>query len=329
MICKLKGRFVKIIRFGFPMFLLLGVFTSAPSAWAWGCKGHEVVALIAEKHLSAHAQAMVTQILEAWPISPDLKRFCRETGLDPFADSSTWADDDRTVRPETAGWHFLDIPRGAVKGDISPYCPPSGCVTSAIAKQLAVLRNLNATAQERADALRFVIHFIGDLHQPLHTTTNDDRGGNCTPLGFFGREPEETNKDHEDYRPNLHGVWDTDILEKFSTGQTPQQIADEIQATFSRQMASWLATPADVSAWVWESHEVAEDVVYGRLPVKILIENPQEVSSCADDNHISTRMLNLHEELSDPYENAAAPAVREQLVKAGMRLAAMLNELWP
>jgi hypothetical protein len=320
---------MRIVRSVLPLFLLLGAATAVPSAWAWGCNGHEMVALIAQKHLDPHAQAMVRQILAASPITPDLKRFCRETGLDVFADSSTWADDERSTRPDTAGWHFLDIPRGAPKGDLSQYCPSSGCVTSAIAMQLAVLRNGNASAQERAEALRFVIHFVGDLHQPLHTTTNDDRGGNCVPVGFFGREPEETNREHEDYRPNLHGVWDSDILETFSKGRTPQQVAGELESTFSGQIAAWLTAPVDVSAWVWESHDVAENTVYGQMPVVIAIEKPQEVNACADDNHISMRMLNLHEELGNEYETAVAPAVQKQLVKAGIRLAAVLNQLWP
>ena len=141
---------------------------------------------------------MVAEILAAGPISPDLRRFCGDSGLDAFADSSTWADDERTIRPETAGWHFLDIPRGAPKGDIAQYCPPStGCVTSAIADQLAVLHNPGASPQARADALRYVIHFIVDLRQPLHGMTNNDLGGNCVPVTFDGHAPQETNPDSE------------------------------------------------------------------------------------------------------------------------------------
>jgi hypothetical protein len=127
----------------------------APSAWGWGCKGHQVVALIAEARLTPRARAVVAEILSSGPISPDLRRYCDATGLDAFADSSTWADDERSIQPETAGWHFLDIPRGAPKGDIAQYCtPPTGCVTSAITDQLAVLRNAGASAEERANALR-------------------------------------------------------------------------------------------------------------------------------------------------------------------------------
>lgn len=123
--------------------LLLATVAPVPSAQGWGCKGHQIVALIAEKNLDAHARSMAMQILAASPVSPDLRRYCGDSGLDPFADSSTWADDERSVERDTGGWHYIDIPLGVSHGDLGKYCPPStGCVTSAITAQLAVLRNL-------------------------------------------------------------------------------------------------------------------------------------------------------------------------------------------
>lgn len=312
--------------------LLASVFAAlaAPAACAWGCKGHQIVALIAEKHLNPQAQAMAMQILAASPISSDLRRYCGDSGLDAFADSSTWADDERSIRPDTAGWHFIDIPRGAPKGNITQFCPANeGCVTSAITEQLSVLRNGTAPAQVRADALRYVVHFVADLHQPLHTNTNDDRGGNCVPVAFFGREPEETNPVKEDFRPNLHSVWDTDIIEHYAHGRTAQQIADELDSKFKSQISAWQSQSIDVSTWAWEAHEMAENVVYGDLPNKIAIEKPREVNTCADDDHISTRMLSLNERLCSDYESAAESAVQQQLAKAGARLAAVLNLVWP
>jgi hypothetical protein len=299
-------------------------------AWGWGCKGHQVVALIAEKHLNHRARLMVAEILDASPINPELPRFCGQSSTDAFADSSTWADDERSVRPDTAGWHFLDIPRGAPRDDFAQYCPASsGCVTSAIAEQLTVLRNPGASDQARADALRYVIHFIGDLHQPLHVTTNNDRGGNCVPVAFFDRVPEETNAVKEDYRPNLHGIWDSDIIEHFTQGRTVQQIADELESKFKAQIPSWISEPVDLASWAWESHQAAEDTVYGDLPVKVIIERPRPVNTCADDDHISTRMLKLHEQLGGDYHKATEGVIQERLTRAGVRLAAVLNALWP
>ena len=96
--------------------ILIAALALGLSAYGWGCKGHQVVALIAEHHLNPRARAAVTQILSASPIDPDLRRYCGDSGLDAFVDSSTWADDERSVRSDTADWHFIDIPRGAPKG---------------------------------------------------------------------------------------------------------------------------------------------------------------------------------------------------------------------
>ncbi|HEY4948883.1 MAG TPA: S1/P1 nuclease [Candidatus Acidoferrales bacterium] len=310
------------------LMLVVGVGL-APSAWGWGCTGHQVVAVLAEEHLNPHARDMVAQILAAGPIDPALRRFCGANTLDAFADSSTWADDQRSIQPDTAGWHFIDIPRGAAKGDIAPYCPPStSCITRAIEDQLAILRNINASAQARADALRYVIHFFGDLHQPLHATSNNDLGGNCVPVTFFGAAPQEKNVAKESYAPNLHGVWDTDMVERFAHGQTPQQFANELGIRFKAQIPAWLRERIDVVSWAWASHQLAEDSVYGALPRKVAIETPVEVSACSDDQHISTRMLNLNEQIGADYHASAEGVIQEQLTKAGIRLAAALNALW-
>ena len=308
------------------LFAIIGL---APSAWGWGCTGHQVVAVIAEKHLNPHARDMVAQILAAGPIDPALRRFCGANTLDAFADSSTWADDQRSIQPATAGWHFIDIPRGVAKGDIASYCPPSiSCITSAIDDQMAILRNINASAQARADALRYIIHFFGDLHQPLHATSNNDLGGNCVPVSFFGAAPQEKNVAKESYAPNLHGIWDTDIVERFANGQTPQQFADEMGIRFKARIPTWLRERVDVVSWAWDSHQIAEDTVYGALPTKVAIEAPVEVNACSDDQHISTRMLSLHEQIGADYQAAAEGVIQEQLTKAGIRLAAALNAVW-
>jgi S1/P1 Nuclease len=303
---------------------------ATPAAHAWGCKGHETVAIIAEAHLTTAAKAMAFKILNAGPIDPSLSRYCQDPGLDAFADASTWADDERQVKPETGPWHFIDIPRGAPESILSQFCrPATGCVTTALAAQIEILRDRKASPQVRADALRFVIHFVGDIHQPLHDTTNNDRGGNCVPVEFFGRAPKETNATAQSYSPNLHGVWDANIIDQLSPGETSRQLAQMLDQHFEQQESGWSSQTINFNTWAWESHQLAESTVYGRLPAKIAIEKPLDIQSCADDNHISTRMLQLNEDLEGDYQAAAAPVVEEQLAKAGIRLAALLNSLWP
>ena len=332
----------------------------APSAHAWGCKGHQAVALIAESHLTPRARETVLSILSAVPIDPTLPRYCGENA-DPFADASTWPDDIRKLRPDTPPWHFIDIPRGAPKSDLAKYCPePESCVTSALTEQVRVLRDSSSSAQAKADALRFIIHFVGDIHQPLHAITNNDMGGNCVPVTFFGQAPQEgppgrrlvepggsvqNNPGSGSFHPNLHSIWDTDIVEHLSPNETSSQLASSLDQKFSARISSWLKQPSDFEAWAWESHELAERVAYGKLPHPLPIETPRPMNSCADpqeglpgprqgepgrsDPASHDRLLKIDENLSDDYQNAAAPIVEEQLAKAGARLAALLNSLWP
>jgi hypothetical protein len=320
-------------------FLRIGIFTgllsfavvSLPApARAWGCEGHQVVALLAEKHLTPHALAMAKKILADGPIDPSLSRYCKQGGADPLADASTWPDDIRGIRPEASPWHYIDIPRGTTIRDVEKFCDPKeSCVTRAIADNLAILRSSDADPQKRADALRFVIHFVGDLHQPLHATTNNDEGGNCVPVAFFDTLPQERNPQTESYAPNLHGVWDTNILDRATKGKTVDEVAAELDASFRKKIAGWQKGTANIDGWAWESYQLAMKKVYGKLPVAVPVEEPQLVKSCADDNHVSTRMLQLNERLEEPYQQMAIPIVQARLAQAGARLAMLLNQLWP
>src|SRR5580692_13053632 len=116
---------------------------------AWGCKGHQTVALIAEKHLSPEARQLIEKLLSENPVDPQLKRYCGNASRDILADVSTWPDDVRNDR-KNGPWHYIDIPRGAQRGPLQAYCGDEGCVTRAIAEQAAILKNKNADATKRA-----------------------------------------------------------------------------------------------------------------------------------------------------------------------------------
>jgi S1/P1 Nuclease len=306
--------------------LMFAMFAS-PAAHAWGCQGHETVAMIAEMHMNPQTLAKVNQILKASPIDPALNRYCNVTGLTPMADVSTWADDIRSARPDASAWHYIDIPRGGTLGDIQKSCPEKeGCITKALQTQVAILRAASSTTLQRADALRFIIHFMGDIHQPLHDTTNNDRGGNCIPVEFFGTEPAARNPQSESYSPNLHSVWDSSIVGRMAGDKTVQQFAAEVDLTkIPESVVDWSASSSNpFEMLAWDVHELAESAVYGNLPHPIPIEKPVEINSCADDNHVGTRMLALHEDLEQAYQDATAPIVKQQLKKAGVSLANLL-----
>jgi hypothetical protein len=321
----------QILRGGiFACSLFLAIVCVPSQTRAWGCKGHQVIALLAEKHLSPRALEMAKKILADSAIDPALDRYCKEGRIDSLADASTWPDDFRVGHPETGPWHYLDIPLGTTRRDVEKFCDPKeGCVTSAIRDDLAVLRSANSNPKDRADALRFLIHFVGDLHQPLHAATNNDQGGNCVPVAFFDVAPQLRNPQTESYAPNLHAVWDTNIFEKATIGKTVDQVASDLDASFSKKMVAWQKDPPNIDAWVWEGYKLAAKDVYGKLPVRIPVETPQAVKSCADDNQVGARNLKLNEHLGAPYQDMAAPIVEERVAEAGAHLALLLNQLWP
>jgi len=303
--------------------LCLSYLATAPTAEAWGCRGHETVAALAEKHLTPQAKQALLALLTANPIDPQLKRYCGQTGLDTFVDSSTWADDERGREPATAPWHFIDIPLGVTQGPAQKFCGAGGCVLQAITDQLAILKDKNAPGPKRAAALRYIIHFVGDLHQPLHGSTNSDRGGNCVPVKYFGRNPHDRNNS---YTPNLHHVWDTEIPESQMQGADPAEFADTLDAAFQTSLAAWQQGGMQLDAWAWESHDHALETAYGALGKPIAAEPDVPINSCADDNNIGDRMLHKHIVIAAVYRDQAAPVVEERLAQAGIRLAMILND---
>jgi len=306
-----------------PLLLFL-LFAVPVKVRAWGCEGHEIVALITMKHLHPQVAEQITAILTASPVSPSLRRYCRISGLPLMADVASWADDIRSDQPETGPYHFIDIPLNATrdKYDVTQICQQT-CIVDMIGKFTQQLKT-SSDSKERADALRFLIHFVADIHQPLHDETNGDRGGNCVPVEYESEAPRKTSPDHEDYFPNLHSVWDTDILLGMLAqhDMTLEEFAEFLNRRYQPRWQPWSAgQPID---WAWEGHDAAV-VAYRALPASVPRDASVQVNSCADNNHVSTRMAELHIALGERYDNVSRPIVEEQLTKAGIRLAALLN----
>jgi hypothetical protein len=312
-------------RFGIYLCLLyvLTLLFWPTAARAWGCKGHQTVALIAEKHLTPETRQWVEKLLSENPIDPKLNRYCGGAMRDAMADSSAWADDVRGER-KNGPWHYIDIPRGSKRGPIEPFCGAAGCVTKALSEQLAILKDKNAEAAKRAEALRYVIHFVGDLHQPLHTITNADEGGNCVPLKYFRRNAHEHN---HSFSPNLHSIWDTAIPERDAEGADSAEYADTLDTLFAADIEGWQKAGIHVEDWVWEGYDFAESVVYGDLTPKIAIEPNVAVHSCSDDDNIGERLLRQNIVAGEAYQAKAAPVAERRIAEGGIRLAMILNDV--
>src|SRR5260370_35826386 len=300
---------------------------TAPSADAWGCKGHQTVALIAEKHLTPEARQLVQKLLGDNAIDPKLRRWCGNATRDLMVDASTWPYDVRNER-KNGPWHYTDIPRGKHKGAVEGYCGNEGCVTRAIEEQRAILKDKSTDPLKRAEAIRYLIHFVGDLHQPLHAITNADSGGNCVPVKYFHHEPlpNPLQPEREDYSPNLHQILDTEIVERDMEISSPLRYARDLDEKFRSMSVAWEAGGIRLENWAWESHERAESAAYDAFPEKIAIEPDLKLKSCAENNHMGKRMFEKHLAVGDAYQSNAAKAVQTGLAEAGVRLAMILND---
>jgi nuclease S1 len=319
---KLRAGVFRAVHFLAFLAVVSTVSLAVPTAQAWGCKGHQTVALIAEKHLTPEAKQMVQTLLSGNPIDPKLKRYCGSAVSDLLADASTWPDDIRSER-KNGPWHYIDIPRGAQRGPLEAFCASEGCVTKAIAEQVAILKDKDADGAKRADAVRYIIHFVGDLHQPLHATTNADQGGNCVPVKYFRRKPHETS---HGFSPNLHSLWDTAIPERDMEGADPAEYAETLEENFGSDIEGWQKAGIHVDDWAWESHEQAEATAYGALSPKIAVEPNTPAHSCSDDNNIGQRLLQQHITAGETYQERAGPVVERRIAQAGVRLAMIFNE---
>ena len=167
---------------GLAVTLSLVLWPSA--AHAWGSQGHQVIAGLALAQLTPKARAEVDRLLALEP---------GET----LVSISTWADERKN--PTSARWHYVNFPRDSCSFDSARDCPDGQCLVAAIKRQTAVLVS-NAPDEKRLNALKYLVHLVGDVYQPLHAGYLDDKGGNKYQLQAFMRGS------------NLHSLWDSGII---------------------------------------------------------------------------------------------------------------------
>jgi hypothetical protein len=260
------------------LFLLL---CSQGRLWAWGQEGHSIIAEIADLNLSANAKAQVAILLG------------QNASL---ASIASWADDIRDDRPETYNWHFVDIPLNADNYDPKRDCLDTSrgdCAISAIERNRKTLLDPAASSQDKKEALMYLVHFIGDIHQPLHAV-GDYRGANDYPVKFFVDPLKKTKQD-----TNLHAVWDSNLI---------RSTVWDWGAYVRRLQDNWLPgkdvqqlTAGTIVDWTLEAHKAARDVAF-KAP--------------------------MNADLNQDYVTLALPTVDRQLAVAGLRLARVLNEIF-
>ncbi len=264
-------------------------FGSVHTAYGWGEEGHSIIAEIAQRRLDAAAVNLISELL-----GPNRS----------LSSVASWADDYRSSHPETANWHFIDIPRDSNEYDEARDCadsPAGDCIV----KELSRLKNTltcSPDAQARRDALRFAVHFVGDIHQPLHAI-KEQRGANLVKVQgeIHGATCQSQCQLGGLDAANLHMIWDTTLIRRtfFDWGAYVDRLEQGWLKTEGFQLRVNSESPVD---WALQSHALAP-----------LIWNDTLVPRDGT--------------LSDNYYTAVLPILDQQLALAGVRLARFLNDV--
>jgi len=280
----------------------------APSrAIAWGSDGHMIVALIAQQNLDPAVKKKVDALLKS-----DKDKLTKKDIASRAVWADKWRDSDRTTSKirfnATQAWHFVDIEIASPSIDVAcfnhPVLPPGtpaskgpakDCVVDKIVQFTAELKDPKTTQAERLLAFKFLLHFVGDVHQPLHTADNKDRGGNNVQI-IYGKHT---------VAENLHSYWDHILVDDL--GKDYHVTAKTLAQKYQDKKSEWMkGQPAD---WALESFALARDVAYN-LPTTTKL----------DKHNIKCIVID------QAYDDRALPTVSEQLAKGGMRLAMILND---
>lgn len=248
------------------------------NAHAWGDEGHEIVALIATHYLEPSVQARVDALL-----ATDVSGLTADRSIEAEA---TWADRYREHHRDTQDWHYIDIETGNPEPDSA-----HGQLVAKIGQFRAELAAPGTSPQQRLFALQFLLHLIGDLHQPLHAADHHDHGGNEIRVMAQGER-----------LGSLHHYWDNVFVGQL--GRNPEVVAQSLLAGISPAEQA-AAARGSQDAWALESFALARTEVYGRLP-----EADSRGVRFLDERYVSNAMV----------------TVRQQLQMAGLRLAQVLNE---
>jgi nuclease S1 len=256
--------------------LVLAVVPAA--ALAWSEDGHRVVAAVADERLSPAARRMV-----------------RDIAGGPLAagDVATWADAQKDER--TRPWHYVNIPPGSTY-DAARDCPRGACVVAAIARAEAALRD-GGSDLARADALRWLVHLVADVHQPLHAGDAADRGGNKLELRLHAGRGQPW---------NLHRVWDDLVVRPVAHGRRPAAAARALLAA---------APPSAVDAWAADRSPAS----WANASSRTALALRRDVDGWARNGRFPV--------LPPRYVEAQRPRVEGALVAAGVRLAALLDRV--
>jgi hypothetical protein len=259
------------------------LFLSSVNGFSWSGPAHEAVGIIAEQNLNPETKLHIEALM----------------GKESLAKASVWPD---IVRPRqewihTAPYHFINIPDGAnyfqAIGELTPEQQKIGDIVRALLKSEDMLRDPKTSQADKVNAIRFITHFVGDLHQPLHVGYAEDRGGNSVNMNWYGK------------KTNLHSVLDSSVINTFADGGigskgkqigSGAEYVELLRTPSPKEISSWQSSY--VLTWVEESKD-SRPGIYSRI------------NGPTDDFYLS------HVDL-----------INDRVLQAGYRLAGWLNAIF-
>ncbi len=251
---------------------LILLVASISDAAAWGHRGHRVIGIIADGRLQPEIKASI------------IAKF----NITNLADVASWADRTRKKRRHESSWHYVNVEEGRWTYNAARDCPKGTCVTEKIREFADILADPSASLRERKDALKFLVHFVGDVHQPLHLGNRKDRGGRTFRVRYKGKVA------------NLHSLWDGGLINW--RGESPRVGAKNLfkyaarlnEEVSAEKVSDWCLST--ISDWANESRSLALKEVY-----------------------------NVDGDLSKAYIKRGREIINLRLTQAGIRLAHLLN----
>lgn len=270
---------------------MLSLCASSGNGWAWGATGHQIVCEIAYRLAEPDTRSKIRKLMQG------------DKDYDYYYQSCVWADKPAQIDAR-ADEHFVNVPRNAKGLSERDPCPvKSPCVLSAIKKDWEVLASKAATQKEKLQALKYLGHWVGDLHQPLHVSFQDDRGGNYVDVDYAGELK------IEDCKQKMHAAWDTCLVLAL-LGNDVEDAATELMKGI---------TPANIERWTEDTQPIDWASESFRITVDPKTKYCNRVAQTCEKPTATVF-------IDKDYVSANGPIIKERLQKAGVRLAHLLDE---
>ncbi|MFD0767157.1 S1/P1 nuclease [Mucilaginibacter lutimaris] len=242
---------------------------------SWGYKGHRAIATIAQNHLTSNTAYVVSAYLKG----------------EAMADVATWADENKDQK--TAAWHYLNLPLGLSYDVFKKQVTQSdNNVYTAILKTEASLKDKNLSADEKNAALKYLIHLIGDAHQPMHVSRKEDKGGNTIQLRFDNKGT------------NLHSLWDSKLIDR--EGLSEADIVKNYDVATAAQIKQWQSdSPME---WLWESYQISTELYKMAKPGQTIDDAYYQKYIQVIHKRVDQAGIRLAGELNKLFNSTTAPA---------------------